>query len=99
MIDAGLVGEVSSLLAEPGGIGHQAAQAVGYAEIITHLQGRSSLADAVERIKINSRHLAKHQRTWMRRIPDIQWVDVAEDDSVEQVADRVLAAWDYRPRP
>lgn len=93
MIEAGLVDEVRSLLAEPAGIGHQAAQAVGYAEIIAHLRGEMSLADAVERIKINSRRLAKHQRTWMRRMPGIQWVDVAEDDTVEQVADRVLDAW------
>ncbi len=99
MIEVGLVNEVTLLLAEPAGIGQQAAQAVGYAEIIAHLQGRLSLTDAIERIKINSRHLAKHQRTWMRRIPGIQWVDVAEADPVEQVADRVLAAWDYRPRP
>jgi tRNA dimethylallyltransferase len=93
MLEAGLVNEVSSLLAEPGGIGHQAAQAVGYAEIIAHLQGRLSLADAVERIKINSRHLAKHQRTWMRRMPGIRWVDVSEEDTVEHVAERLLDAW------
>jgi len=93
MIEAGLVDEVKRLLAEPGGIGHQAAQAVGYAEIIAYLRGRWNLADAVERIKINSRHLAKHQRTWMRRIPGIRWVDLTEDDTVEEVADRVLEAW------
>lgn len=93
MIDAGLVDEVRALLAEPAGIGPQAAQAVGYAEIIAHLQSHLSLADAVERIKINSRHLAKHQRTWMRRMPGIRWVDVLENDSPEQVADRVLEAW------
>ena len=42
MIEAGLVEEVRSLLAEPAGIGDQAAQAVGYAEVIHHLQGESS---------------------------------------------------------
>lgn len=93
MIEAGLVDEVRALLAEPRGIGHQAAQAVGYAEILAHLKGEMSLADAVERIKINSRHLAKHQRTWMRRMPGIKWVDVADDETAEQVANRVLEAW------
>ena len=48
MIEAGLVEEVRSLLAEPTGIGEQAAQAVGYAEIISHLQGELPLEDAVE---------------------------------------------------
>ena len=93
MIEAGLVDEVRALLAEPREIGHQAAQAVGYAEIIAHLKGEMSLADAVERIKINSRHLAKHQRTWMRRMPGIKWVDVTDDETAEQVANRVLEAW------
>lgn len=93
MLDAGLVEEVRLLLAEPKGIGDQAAQAVGYAEIIACLRGEMTLPDAIERIKINSRRLAKHQRTWMRRMPGVRWVDVAETDTVEQVADRVLRTW------
>jgi tRNA dimethylallyltransferase len=94
MIDAGLVEEVRSLLAEPAGISDQAAQAVGYAEIIAHLRGECSLVDAVEQIKINSRHLAKHQRTWMRQMPGVHDVPVDDTSSVEQVADLVLQAWE-----
>lgn len=93
MVDAGLVDEVRGLLAEPGGIGPQAGQAVGYAEIIAHLGGQMSLDQAIERVKINSRHLSKHQRTWMRRIDGIHFIDVAEADTAEQVADRVAGAW------
>lgn len=94
MMAAGLVDEVRSLLAETEGIGEQAAQAVGYAEIIAHLRGELPLEVAVERIKINSRHLAKHQRTWMRHFRDIRYVDVAEADTVESVGDRVAREWD-----
>lgn len=94
MIQLGLVEEVRSLLAEPAGLGEQAAQAVGYAEIIAHLRGELTLDDAIERIKINSRRLGKHQRTWMRRMPGIHWVDVDEDCSVERVADQIQNAWD-----
>lgn len=93
MMEAGLLDEVRGLLAEPGGIGPQAGQAVGYAELIAHLRGELSLDDAIEWIKINSRRLGKHQRTWMRRMPGIRWVDVAGDDTPEAVADRVQAAW------
>lgn len=95
MVDAGLVEEVEALLAEPGGIGEQAAQAVGYAEIIDYINGKMSLDEAIERVKINSRRLAKSQRTWMRRIPGIDWVDVADDDTAESVADRVAAAFGW----
>lgn len=94
MITAGLVEEVRSLLAEPKGIGEQAAQAVGYAEVIAHLRGELPLEVAVERIKINSRHLAKHQRTWMRHFRDIRYVDITEADTIESVADRVAREWD-----
>lgn len=94
MIAGGLVDEVRSLLAEPTGIGEQAAQAVGYAEIIRHLRGELSLDEAVEQIKINTRRLAKSQRTWMRRMPGIRWVDVTESDRVPHIADRVWRAWE-----
>jgi len=97
MVGAGLIEEVRSLLGEPAGIGDQAAQAVGYAEMIRHLQGELSLEDAVEQIKINTRRLAKSQRTWMRRMPGVRWVDVAEDETVEQIADRVQRAWEDTP--
>ncbi|MEP0842894.1 MAG: tRNA (adenosine(37)-N6)-dimethylallyltransferase MiaA [Phycisphaerae bacterium] len=93
MIDAGLVDEVKRLLAEPKGLSPQAAQAVGYAEIIAHLKGRYTLAEAVERIKINTRRLGKHQRTWMRRMTGIARVEVADDDAPAAVADRVERAW------
>ncbi len=93
MVDAGLVGEVRALLAEPAGLGQQAAQAVGYAEIISHLRDECPLVQAIEQVKIHSRHLAKHQRTWMRQTPGLYCVDVDETSTVEQVADQVTAAW------
>lgn len=97
MMQEGLLEEVRALLAEPGGIGEQAAQAVGYAELIGHLRGMWTLEEAVERIKINSRRLGKHQRTWMRRMPGLRRVEVGADEEVETMAERVLAAWDSPP--
>ncbi len=91
MIEAGLKDEVASLLAEPKGLSPQAAQGVGYAEMIAHLQGRSSLSEALEQIKINTRKLAKRQRTWHRRWRDVQWFDVAPEETSEQIVDRILA--------
>jgi tRNA dimethylallyltransferase len=90
MIELGLVEEVRSLLADPRGLSDAAAQAVGYAEVIAHLQGRCSLEEAVEQIKINTRRLAKSQRTWFRRWRDVAWLDLDEDESVESVVERLL---------
>ncbi len=91
MIDAGLVEEVAALLAEPEPLSTTARQAVGYAEIIEHLQGGSSLADAVEMIKINTRQLAKSQRTWFKRFQGVSWVDLEPTDTAEDLADELTS--------
>ena len=90
MMESGLREEVASLLAEPAGLSDQAAQAVGYAEMIDHLQGKCSLDEAFERIKINTRRLAKKQRTWHRRFRDVMWFDAAPDETPESLATRVM---------
>ncbi len=90
MIDQGLRDEVAALLSEPAGLSQQAAQALGYAEMIEHLKGKCSLDEAVEQIKINTRQFAKRQRTWFRRFKDIHWIDAAEDAAVETVVDEVV---------
>ena len=91
MIESGLRDEVETLLAEPDGLSPQAAAAVGYAEMIAHLRGEMTLEESVERIKINTRRLARKQRTWHRRWQDVIWFDVADDEPVQRVADRVMA--------
>lgn len=90
MIEAGLVQEVQSLLDEPNPLSETAKKAVGYAQIIDHLQGNSTLADAIELIKISTRQLAKSQRTWFKRFLDTDWIDVQADTTVEAVADELL---------
>ncbi len=90
MMESGLRDEVASLLAEPAGLSDQAAQAVGYAEMIDHLHGNCSLDEAFERIKINTRRLAKKQRTWHRRFRNVTWFDAAPDETPEAIATRVM---------
>ena len=89
MIQQGLLDEVKALLDEPQGLSPQAAQAVGYAEIINHLQGHITLDDAVEQIKINTRRLAKSQRTWFRSFTNVTWLDLQPDTTAESAADQL----------
>ena len=89
MIEAGLVDEVKALLAEPEPLSTTAGQAVGYAEVIQHLEGNISLADAIEMIKINTRQFAKAQRTWFKRFRKTEWIDLAPDATVSEVADEL----------
>ena len=88
MINAGLVDEVKSLLEEEKPLGKQASCAIGYAEIIEHLNGQTSLEDAIEAIKIYSRRLAKGQRTWFKTFQNVHWLDIAEDETPEQILNR-----------
>ena len=91
MISAGLVDEVQFLLAEEsakGGLSKQARCAIGYAEIIDYLSGRTSLEDATELIKKNTRRLAKNQRTWFRTFKNVNWLDIESEESGEKILSR-----------
>lgn len=73
MIAAGLVEEVASLLVQGYGPDLQSMQGLGYKELIPVVQGRTSLAEAVELLKKRTRHYAKRQETWFRREPVEKW--------------------------
>lgn len=88
MFDAGLVDEVRSLMIR--GLSRTAAQALGYKEIIEHLEGRASLAEARSEIVLRTRQFAVRQERWFRRDPRVSWFDI-EVDPVGEVAPRVLA--------
>ena len=76
MFDDGLVEEVRSLLARGLDRSCQAMQGIGYKEVAAALNGEMTLAQARERIKQATRHFAKRQLTWYRKMPYIHWYDV-----------------------
>jgi tRNA dimethylallyltransferase len=89
MIEAGLVAEVAALLNE--GMSATARQALGYKELIEHLEGRVSLDAAVELIVRRTRQFAVRQLRWFQRDPRLRWVEV-DDDPVAAAAPIVLDA-------
>mgnify|MGYP003346978632 FL=1 len=90
MIEAGLVAEVASLLDAPGGLSRTAAQALGYKQIIGHLQGEYTLDEAIDTIIVRTRQFAVRQERWFRRDPRIRWVHIEHDPVAEVLP--VLAA-------
>ena len=79
MAARGLVDEVRNLW-QAGKLIGQAREALGYKQLIDAFEGRCSIDDAIEQIKIDTRRLAKAQRTWMRRLrPTLGsvWIDAA----------------------
>ena len=82
MIEEGL--EEVSNLHRSGKLGPQAVEALGYRQLVDHLEGRLELDEAIEQIKIRTRRFAKNQRTWLKRFQaQIQgcWIDCPDDDT------------------
>ncbi|MBO5515002.1 MAG: tRNA (adenosine(37)-N6)-dimethylallyltransferase MiaA, partial [Schwartzia sp.] len=76
MISAGLEEEVRRLLAEGVSRSARAMQGIGYKEMAAYIDGELSLAEAVANIKKATRHFAKRQFTWYRKMPYIHWFDI-----------------------
>lgn len=48
---------------------------VGYKELFDYFDGKCSLSEAVEQIKLNTRHYAKRQMTWLRKDQEYRWIN------------------------
>jgi tRNA dimethylallyltransferase len=79
MVEAGLVDEVRALAARPEGWSRTARQALGYREVLAHVETEvpldGTLAEAVRR----TRSFARRQRMWWRRDPRITWFGAEEN--------------------
>ena len=93
MLADGLVDEVRGLLDSDPPMSRTAAQALGYKEMIDHIEGRASLTAARDEIVLRTTQFAVRQERWYRRDPRIRWIDVAGADPVEVVSPAVLAAF------
>jgi tRNA dimethylallyltransferase len=89
MIDAGLLAEVTRLHAA--GLSRTAGQALGYKELIDHIEGRATLAEAIAATVLRTRQFAVRQERWFRRDRRVRWTDV-DRDPVAEVAPVVVEA-------
>jgi tRNA dimethylallyltransferase len=70
MIKNGLIEEVKKLEYARD---TNALKTVGYREVFDFLDGKISMDEAIEQIKVNSRRYAKRQITWFSRKADMPW--------------------------
>jgi tRNA dimethylallyltransferase len=89
-IAGGWVDEVRALMARGLEQNAMAMQAAGYRELVSHLHGELSLAEAVKLIKIRTRQLARRQLTWFRREPDVSWIEIKRDELPETTAQYIF---------
>lgn len=87
MAEKGMVEECREVY-ERGGLS-TAAQAIGYKELIPYFEGRAELSECLEKIKLETRHYAKRQLTWFRRVDKISWVKIDKFDDLKKIAENV----------
>ncbi len=91
MFEAGLIDEVKGLLEKHGELSHTAAQAVGYREVIEHLNGQHTEEETRELVLIRTRRFARHQETWFRNLVECRWVELEADFDPQSVASEIVA--------
>ena len=74
MIKNGLTEEVRGLKDQGVTLNNQCMQGIGYKEIYLYLDGEYTLSEAIEIIKLNTRHYAKRQITFFKKLPGIEYL-------------------------
>lgn len=91
LMEAGLVEEIRGLLAMGLTEENISMKGIGYKEIIGYLRGEYPQEEAVRLVKRNTRHYAKRQMTWFRRLPGMKWFTLSEEQSAEEALDAMTA--------
>jgi tRNA dimethylallyltransferase len=65
---------------------------IGYRQVLQHLQGATTLAEATRKAVTATRQLARRQLTWLRAEPGAEWFDSEDPATPERIAMRV-AEW------
>jgi tRNA dimethylallyltransferase len=87
MVNEGLVEEAKSMCPKR----HlNSLNTVGYKEIFEYFDGKVSLNEAIENIKINTRQYAKRQMTWLRKNNDYKWFTIDELDEMLNYINSVI---------
>jgi len=93
MLAQGLLQEIQSLLDSGVPVAAQSMQGIGYKELAPVLTRGEPLSGAVAMLKQNTRHYAKRQWTWFRAIPQVQWLNMMQPESVNQALRIAEAFW------
>ena len=90
MMEVGLLEETRSLLAHNPPPGKTARQALGYRELIAHLEDDVPLADCVEQIRRGTRQFAKRQHTWFRNLEECRGIPLTGTESPAEIAGQLM---------
>lgn len=96
MMEAGLLDEVRRLAALDPPASRTARQALGYRELLRHVEEGAPLGECIGEAVTRTRRFARRQEVWFRRDPRIRWVDGGAQ--IGALATDVLGDWDDRCR-
>jgi tRNA dimethylallyltransferase len=89
MVASGLVDEVRALAARPGGLSRTARQALGYREVLAHLEEGVPLTACLDQAVLRTRQFARRQASWFRRDPRVVWA--TGGDEAADLVERALS--------
>ena len=90
MMREGLLEEVKSLVKDGCGRGLVSMQGIGYKEFFDYFDGNKTLEEAVEQVKLDTRHFAKRQLTWFRREKDVIWLNKGDYEGEDALLEEML---------
>lgn len=92
MIKNGLVNEVKKLLDMGYSKNLTSMQGIGYKEIVEYLEGDITLEEAIEKIKLDTRHFAKRQLTWFRREKTVTMLNYEDfDNNTDKMCEHIVS--------
>jgi tRNA dimethylallyltransferase len=94
MLESGLLDEVRELSRRQEGVSRTARQALGYRELLSHVEDGVPLEEAVSEALRRTKAFARRQWRWFRRDPRVIWLDSSSDPVVQ-----LLELWDATSGP
>ncbi|TVR71747.1 MAG: tRNA (adenosine(37)-N6)-dimethylallyltransferase MiaA [Sphaerobacteraceae bacterium] len=89
MLENGLVEEVQHLLDAGVPADCTAMRSIGYQEVVPYLRGEYDAEEMAQRIKFATHRYVRHQLTWLRKTPNIQWIDRMREDFDSRLSNMV----------
>lgn len=90
MLEEGLLREAEEFFSHE--YSNTAKQAIGYKELKPYLDGKCSIEEAVEKLKMETRRYAKRQLTWFRKNEKINWLKIDENSKEELIEKSIKIA-------
>lgn len=90
MFRRGLVEETRALLSRGLRENRTAMQALGYKQVIEHLDGGPNLKETIQLVKLRTRQFAKRQLTWFRRQLPVKWLKIDPPQTAEAIAEQLI---------